>query len=153
MTFERYGYEQGPAAGTRYGCEKAYAGVRRPKLTEIMAAVMPPEVIEWHRAFAEAQRKPRNITLTCRRCHQPFVIVQRGPRHAQWPSICPTCHATRQRAYLAAWRARRRAKFLAAGTSRSCNGCGGPLPGGRADAKYCSNACRQRSYRQRWAAP
>jgi hypothetical protein len=36
---------------------------------------------------------------------------------------------------------------------RICNGCGGPLPGGRSDAKFCSNACRQRSYRQRRAAP
>jgi hypothetical protein len=38
-------------------------------------------------------------------------------------------------------------------SARICNACGGPLPDGRADAKHCSNACRQRSYRQRRAAP
>jgi hypothetical protein len=38
-------------------------------------------------------------------------------------------------------------------SARICNACGGPLPAGRSDAKFCSNACRQRSYRQRRAAP
>jgi hypothetical protein len=34
---------------------------------------------------------------------------------------------------------------------RRCDGCHATLDGRRADAAYCSNACRQRAYRQRTA--
>jgi hypothetical protein len=37
--------------------------------------------------------------------------------------------------------------------SRTCNGCGSPMPDGRSDRQWCSSACRQRAYRQRRAAP
>jgi predicted nucleic acid-binding Zn ribbon protein len=31
----------------------------------------------------------------------------------------------------------------------TCASCGRPFVGIRADARYCSNACKQRAYRQR----
>jgi hypothetical protein len=37
--------------------------------------------------------------------------------------------------------------------SRMCNGCGSPMPDGRADRQWCSSACRQAAYRRRRAAP
>ena len=36
-------------------------------------------------------------------------------------------------------------------TARVCAGCGRALPGGRADRRYCSSACRQRAHRARQA--
>lgn len=35
------------------------------------------------------------------------------------------------------------------GTDRPCPECGDPIVTGRADSRYCSNACRQRAYRKR----
>jgi hypothetical protein len=35
--------------------------------------------------------------------------------------------------------------------ARNCNGCGAPLPDGRADRQWCSSACRQAAYRRRAA--
>ena len=32
---------------------------------------------------------------------------------------------------------------------RICNGCGAPMPEGRAGRQWCSSACRQRAYRRR----
>jgi hypothetical protein len=34
-----------------------------------------------------------------------------------------------------------------------CYGCGGPMPAGRSDRQWCSNACRQRAYRHRSGRP
>ena len=34
-------------------------------------------------------------------------------------------------------------------TALACAACGAPIGGGRADARYCSGACRQRAYRRR----
>jgi endogenous inhibitor of DNA gyrase (YacG/DUF329 family) len=35
------------------------------------------------------------------------------------------------------------------GVDRPCPECGDPIDTGRADSRYCSNACRQRAYRKR----
>ena len=37
-------------------------------------------------------------------------------------------------------------------TDKGCHACGGPLPDGRADRRFCSAACRQRAYRTRAGA-
>jgi hypothetical protein len=89
----------------------------------------------------------RTFTCDCQRCGGQFTIRVRGWFRAQRPRICPDCHARRQREYLHAWRARKRAKRSLAIASRTCNACGEPMPDGRADRKYCSGACRQRAYR------
>ena len=38
-------------------------------------------------------------------------------------------------------------------TAPCCHACGGPLPGGRRDRRFCSPACRQRAYRARTGHP
>jgi hypothetical protein len=121
----------------------------RNRLMEIMSRVMPPEVIEWHRNFAAAQRQSRTVIRTCRRCDQTFETIQRGLRRSQWPSICPDRHAQRQREYAAAWRARQKASVGSDRPSCSRNGCGAPIPEGRSDRRWCSSACRQAGYRRR----
>ena len=113
---------------------------------------LPAELLDWHRRHAEAQRAWRNVSLTCRRCGDPFEIRQRVLRKSKSPSICPACIADRHRQYLHVWRARRRAERKRAHADRRCSACGKSMPEGRADRAYCSNGCRQRAYRKRLGA-
>jgi hypothetical protein len=50
---------------------------------------------------------------------------------------------------VAASLARRRRLRAEARAGQKCEGCGEMIDAGRNDARYCSNACRQRAYRQR----
>jgi hypothetical protein len=72
----------------------------------------------------------------CRRCGRRFHVRPR------WRGYCTATCADRARS--ARWRER----HLSGPPARSCP-CGKPLTGSRSDARYCSNACRQRAYRQR----
>jgi hypothetical protein len=59
---------------------------------------------------------------------------------------CKLCAIREANGKVSAKRAARRAKLI-------CHGCGDAFAPARADARYHSNACRQRAYRQRKAAP
>lgn len=72
---------------------------------------------------------------TCQHCSRPFI----GSTRAKWCSS-----RCRNDAYME----RRRIRKEAA-RHKECVHCGEPFVAQRVDAKYCTNMCRQRSYRWR----
>ena len=80
-------------------------------------------------------------------------------RHPQEPENhfgrrVQTEHTARSLAFLARYRDRWGSAVDSPGqpqgaAERRCETCGGPLVGRRWDTHYCSNACRQKAYRER----
>ena len=73
-------------------------------------------------------------TLPCVTCGRPVVTV---PPHGQRKNVS-CCRRCRDLAY-------RRPR-----TERACAVCGTEFLPSRSDARYCSQACRQRAYRSPW---
>jgi hypothetical protein len=83
---------------------------------------------------------PRQLCEYCGR-----VVVNRAtPR--QWQSEHVFCCERCKRRYFTKRAKEQRAR---ARQDLRCEVCGEPFEAARSDAKYCSNACRQRAYRER----
>lgn len=74
----------------------------------------------------------------CTTCRRPVVDLARTARRHWRPTCCAAC----ARAAINAERRERRGE-------RACSTCGTGFTPSRADAAYCSSACRQRAYRGR----
>jgi hypothetical protein len=86
-----------------------------------------------HRAGA----KEANRTVTCKSCGHTMVACV---LHFQKSTCCQRCERR-------LWRARRR--MTMAKTKTICATCRASFEPLRSDGRFCSNACRQRSYRLR----
>lgn len=64
---------------------------------------------------------------------------------------CVVCRHQEKNAKFSAQRSEKRAEARAARPAIACEGCGKPVPAQRSTRKYCSDACRQRDFRQREA--
>ena len=88
----------------------------------------------WHARWLTAE--------PCKHCERP-VIIQVGPRKRPRLLVCGgNCRRAIKRA------AARLARQLACG-ERTCPGCGNGFVPKRKDARYCSPACRNSSFRRR----
>jgi hypothetical protein len=80
-----------PSCYTSENIATAGATPNRNGAPEALANLLPADLVERHCSHAEARRRARNVSLACRRCDQPFEIIQRGIRLTKWPTICPEC--------------------------------------------------------------
>jgi hypothetical protein len=81
----------------------------------------------------------------CETCGRPVHNTDR--RWRLWSYCCDDCQRRHQSPYRAAIARQRRAE--ARGPSRPCAACGEPFEPRRADAQFCSVACKQKAYRRR----
>jgi len=82
----------------------------------------------------------------CETCGR-LVHYADGPgMRRRWAFCCYDCQSKHQSTYQAAIARQRRAE--ARGPSRPCAGCGEHFEPTRADAKFCSGACKQRAHRK-----
>jgi hypothetical protein len=81
------------------------------------------------------------LSAPCRGCGRPLYQLQGSFRRLECSHRCRTV----------AYNRRRRAA-AAAKREVLCVTCGQPFTPPRASSRYCSNACRQRAYRQRRAS-
>jgi len=65
-----------------------------------------------------------------------------GRQWSEWEGYCERCAQTARNTNARERRRRARADL-------ACNACGTVFTPRRADARYCSNACRQDAYRKR----
>ena len=81
---------------------------------------------------------------SCKNCGRP--VYRQRDRWRRFTFCCERCAQTTfvgiANTAAKAWRAKAR------GSSRPCKQCSKPFKPARTDARYCSNACRQRAYRQ-----
>lgn len=96
-------------------------------LTPLCGQCATPEDI----AYASEQ-------MDCPGCGLPMHISPHDAMMTKWPACSDRC-------YQRAWRAARRKTNRA----MTCEICETAFQPKRAEARYCSNACRQRAYRQR----
>jgi endogenous inhibitor of DNA gyrase (YacG/DUF329 family) len=61
-------------------------------------------------------------------------------------TFCPTCHPERERERSARRYAIKREIRIAKQATRQCANCGKPIADGRADRKFCSDACKQAAW-------
>ena len=108
------------------------------------------ELLDFYRR-AEAQQAWRSFPCTCRRCGRAFEYKIRGWLRSGRQQICPDCHSTRIKAYAREWRDKRKAERLEAQLDRACE-CRWQPHAGRSRRRYCSPACKQKSFRRRNAA-
>jgi hypothetical protein len=104
------------------------------------------------------RRGLRSICQACRRCYGwgRRYVWSSGPcegcgrivNEARWRPR-RFCSRICEDGYYAEQRRARRAEARA---GRRCDVCAELLDAGRADARYCSSACRQKAYRRRRAA-
>jgi hypothetical protein len=120
-----------------------------------------PEAGPNHRdLYCEDCHPRRWVTGQCPGCERTVMVREHGnrrwrysndweaspDRHAVQYVFCSTrCRSRIDRARAAGRRAEKRAESA----PHLCSGCGEVLDGRRADAAYCSPACRQRAYRRR----
>jgi len=83
----------------------------------------------------------RQMPRPCGGCGRN-VYYERRSYFQRLTFCCEDCHRVARAA------ANREARRQARG-KRACKGCGKSFEPARTDAKFCSNACRQRAYRQR----
>jgi hypothetical protein len=76
-----------------------------------------------------------NRTADCPGCGIPMCFSRRDTYNTRWVACSTRC-------YQRAWRRSRRIE-----TTRTCAVCGQTFTPPRSDARYCSNACRQKHYR------
>jgi hypothetical protein len=100
--------------------------------------------------FCEACSKPehkRSLARPCEGCGRPVHHVPSWLRpYAPPPRDALCSHACKGRQQSATARQRR---AEARGATRVCACCGEHFEPARADARYCSTACRMRAYRRR----
>lgn len=110
----------------------------------------PSDEVYRQRVRGSRPSGPGRMTTVCAACaarHQywyrrPCASCGRAVRFAEQRAEYVTCcgdHAAKAR------NVRRRQSARRA----ECAGCAQPVPAGRSDLRYCSNACRQRAYRAR----
>ena len=114
---------------------------------------LPPEAENWPedrrqrllRAFAELPHNRWHPAQPCERCGRPVIFhaVRRIPLHAVCGDACR--YALRLTQARAPPGSRQRPQVV-------CMTCGRSFPPTRADARFCSAACRQQAYRQRQQA-
>lgn len=93
-------------------------------------------VHSWHPSWWRRRVEPVPCAAGC------GVLVTHPYQQRTITTCSPRCAAVAAAARRAAHR-----------TGRACADCGQPFQPGRADAVFCSDACRQRAYRKRKAAP
>jgi hypothetical protein len=121
------------------------------------------------------------VAVTCSACHalepdrlhrlgylprSPLVCDDCCPQtHGRWDRIVDCRHCTRRVYYHGGWphgycsepcqkaarRDRERARSRRDRGRRTCGVCAATFTPRRSDARYCSPACRQKAYRQRWS--
>jgi hypothetical protein len=104
-------------------------------------AVRLPDTDETRRALAQAHDLHRYRSRECCRCSGSFLARLEGVYPAT--SYCtPECQQAdrNERRAEKRWRDRKPAAV-------DCAQCGNPVPSERSTRRYCSDACRQRAYR------